>query len=131
MRIPAAVLRTVRETMATAQVLLRHRVLGFRHDCKVTVNAMAFPQMKKSLVSARVLATTRETMATVVVVLRHWMLGFRHDCKVTVNAMAFPQMKKSLGQWLRQPMSSELQSTSSTHPHAQTRRAISAESRFH
>jgi type II secretory pathway predicted ATPase ExeA len=81
-------------------------------------------------VPAGVLRTTRGTMATARAVLRHWVLGFRHDCKVTVNAMGFPQMKKSLGQWLRQPMSSKSQSTSSTHP-SQTRCAISAESRFH
>jgi general secretion pathway protein A len=81
-------------------------------------------------IPAAVLRTTRETMATARAVLRHWVLGFRHDCKVSVNAIGFPQMTKSLGQWLRQPMSKS-QSTSSTHPHAQTRRAISAESRFH
>ena len=79
MHVPTAVLRTTRETMATAQVVLRHWMLEFRHDCKVTANAIGFPQMKKSLASTGVLATTRETMATARVLLRHWMLGFRHD----------------------------------------------------
>jgi hypothetical protein len=105
MRVPAGILRTTRETTAAARTVLRHWILGFTHDCKVTVNAMGFLQIKKTLPSARVLATTRETMAAARGVLRHWMLGFTHDLKVTLSAMGFPQMKKSLGQWLHQPMS--------------------------
>ena len=93
MSVPASVLRTTRETMAAAQGVLRHWVLGFGHDCKVTVNAMG---------SRRV--------------LRYWMLGFTHDCRVTLNAMGFPQMKKSLGRRLHQPMSSKPMTSSKNQP---------------
>jgi general secretion pathway protein A len=43
------VLLTSRETMAAAAVVMRQWKIGFSHDWKVTVNAMNFPQMKKSL----------------------------------------------------------------------------------
>jgi len=47
--VSARVLRTTRESMAAAGVMLRHWQLGFSHDWKATVNAMNFSQMKKSL----------------------------------------------------------------------------------
>jgi general secretion pathway protein A len=47
--VSARVLLTTRETMAAAGIVLRQWRLGFRHDWKVTINAMNFPQMKKSL----------------------------------------------------------------------------------
>jgi type II secretory pathway predicted ATPase ExeA len=50
LRVSARILRTTRETLATARAVLRQWRLGFRHDWKITVNAMDFPQMKKSLV---------------------------------------------------------------------------------
>jgi general secretion pathway protein A len=48
--VSARILRTTRGTLATARAVLRQWRLGFRHDWKITVNAMDFPQMKKSLV---------------------------------------------------------------------------------
>lgn len=47
--VSARVLLMTRETMAAAGVVLRQWRLGFRHDWKVTINAMNFPQVKKSL----------------------------------------------------------------------------------
>lgn len=48
--VSARILRTTRGTLATARAVLRQWRLGFRHDWKITVNAMDFPQMMKSLV---------------------------------------------------------------------------------
>lgn len=45
----ANVLRAARETMAAAEVVLRQWRLGFRHDWKLTVIAMNFPRIKKSI----------------------------------------------------------------------------------
>jgi type II secretory pathway predicted ATPase ExeA len=50
LRVSARILRTTRETLATARAVLRHWKLGFTHDWKITVNAMDFHKMKKSLV---------------------------------------------------------------------------------
>ena len=50
LRVSPRILRATRETLATARAVLRQWRLGFRHDWKITVNAMAFPQRKKSLV---------------------------------------------------------------------------------
>jgi len=50
LRVSARIPRTTRETLATARAVLRQWRLGFRHDWKITVKAMDFPQMKKSLV---------------------------------------------------------------------------------
>lgn len=50
LRVSARILRTTRETLATARAVLRHWKLGFKHDWKTTVNAMDFHKMKKSLV---------------------------------------------------------------------------------
>jgi hypothetical protein len=47
--VPSKVLLTTRETMAAAGVVLRQWQDGFRNDWKVTVNAINFSQMKKSL----------------------------------------------------------------------------------
>jgi type II secretory pathway predicted ATPase ExeA len=46
----ARTLLTTRETIAAAGRVLRHWKLGFSRDWKLTVNALNFPQMKKSLV---------------------------------------------------------------------------------
>jgi hypothetical protein len=50
LRVSLRILRTTPETLATARAVLRQWRLGFRHDWKITVNAMDFPQMKRSLV---------------------------------------------------------------------------------
>jgi general secretion pathway protein A len=47
--VSARVLRAARETMAAAGVVLRQWKLGFRHDWKLTVTALNFPRMKKSI----------------------------------------------------------------------------------
>ena len=47
--VSARVLRTTRETVAAARVILRQWRLGFSHDWKVMLNAMSFLQTKKSL----------------------------------------------------------------------------------
>jgi general secretion pathway protein A len=43
------VLRATRETMAAARAVLRQWQLGFKHDWKLTVTALNFPLMKKSI----------------------------------------------------------------------------------
>jgi len=43
------VLRTTRGAMAAASPVLRQWKVGFRHDWNVTVSAMNFPQMKKTI----------------------------------------------------------------------------------
>ncbi len=50
LRVSARILRTTRETLATARAVLRHWRLGFIHDWKITVNAIDFHKMKKSFV---------------------------------------------------------------------------------
>ena len=47
--VSAKALLTMQETMAAAGVVLRQWSLEFRHDWKVTANAMNLPRMKKSL----------------------------------------------------------------------------------
>jgi len=47
--VSARVLLTTQETIAAACIVLRQWRLGFSYDWKVTVSAMNFPQMKKSL----------------------------------------------------------------------------------
>jgi hypothetical protein len=44
----AKVLLTTRKTMAAVGVVLHQWQDGFRNDWKVAINAMNFPQMKKS-----------------------------------------------------------------------------------
>jgi hypothetical protein len=47
--VSARELRTTRESMAAARVVLRQWRLGFTRDWKLTVNAMNLSKMKKSL----------------------------------------------------------------------------------
>jgi hypothetical protein len=50
LRVSARIRHATRETLATARAVLRYWRLGFIHDWKITVNAMNFHKMKKSLV---------------------------------------------------------------------------------
>jgi len=112
-RVPAGVLRTTRKTMAAVRAVLRHWMLGFGHDCKVTLNAMG----SRAVLRYWMLGFGHDCKVTLNAmgsraVLRYWMLGFGHDCKVTLNAMGFPQMKKNLGQRLHQPVTSKSMTSS-------------------